>query len=571
MERRNNGMYRNQCLTMHQPWASLLVHGIKRIEGRSWPAPIRAYVESAISLLCGKSCILKAVFGSMLLVRFQNDATIKAMEDFYREIYAVNGITDLKFPQHYPVSRLLGCIEVVGCLRCEELACWKEVPEGLQVRLEGLTNFCWLCEEPQVGGFVLLNWLSQWRCAGYHGVYNLERKIYEAAVGGLVPVESPLPVKFQLPNPRDPFSLKPGSISVCFPDSKASEVEKSSSLNAAIAGACAAASQYSKKGQNLETNAFKNRHVVEHFTRPRQLNSNSLVVHKMAADEVGTLVCHNNEPSSHSEHEGTSNSHKQFSHAKLSHHPGPSSKVCNLFSSVIVNSYDLSKNFLTVCLDQVICGLGTDLSTEKGRGLGVLVTFNRALLGKWLWRFAWEPKQLWRRVVVGKYGLVRGDWGSGDVIGSHGCGLWKGIWLERVEFWDRVGFRMGYGMREAMVASYLGGGDVVVWDIHLRRSIQDWEVDQLELWGIYIGWVGVLVGEVERDFPWKSIWVSGVPSKISFFMWTVVLAAEGDGYVVELVWSSGRSLSATFVVIIASFFDVASLIFAAAVKGLRPA
>lgn len=34
--------------------------------------------------------------------------TIKAMEDFYREIYALNGITDLKFPEHYPVSRLLG-------------------------------------------------------------------------------------------------------------------------------------------------------------------------------------------------------------------------------------------------------------------------------------------------------------------------------------------------------------------------------------------------------------------------------------------------------------------------------
>lgn len=40
-------------------------------------------------------------------------ATIKAMEDFYREIYAVNGITDLKFPQQYPVSRLIGIQEVL--------------------------------------------------------------------------------------------------------------------------------------------------------------------------------------------------------------------------------------------------------------------------------------------------------------------------------------------------------------------------------------------------------------------------------------------------------------------------
>lgn len=34
--------------------------------------------------------------------------TIKAIEDFYREIYAVNGITELKFPENYPTSRLLG-------------------------------------------------------------------------------------------------------------------------------------------------------------------------------------------------------------------------------------------------------------------------------------------------------------------------------------------------------------------------------------------------------------------------------------------------------------------------------
>lgn len=27
---------KNVCLTMHQPWASLLVAGVKRVEGRSW-------------------------------------------------------------------------------------------------------------------------------------------------------------------------------------------------------------------------------------------------------------------------------------------------------------------------------------------------------------------------------------------------------------------------------------------------------------------------------------------------------------------------------------------------------
>ncbi|XP_065864073.1 uncharacterized protein [Euphorbia lathyris] len=88
----------SQCLTMHQPWASLLIYGIKRIEGRSWPAPIR-----------GRLWIHAAS-------KVPEEATIKAMEDFYREIYAVNGVTDIKFPEHYPVSRLLGCVEVVGRL-----------------------------------------------------------------------------------------------------------------------------------------------------------------------------------------------------------------------------------------------------------------------------------------------------------------------------------------------------------------------------------------------------------------------------------------------------------------------
>ncbi|KAL6960109.1 hypothetical protein U1Q18_015649 [Sarracenia purpurea var. burkii] len=217
---RGEGNYRNPCLTMHQPWASLLVHGIKRIEGRSWPSPIRGrlWIHAA-----GK---------------VPDPATIKAMEDFYREIYAVNGITDLKFPEHYPISRLLGCVEVVGCVKCEELVGWEEIPEG--VRLEGQTDYCWLCEQPQ-------KLIVPFEMRGYQGVYNLEKKIYEAAVRGLCPVKAPLPVKFPLPDPRDLFSLKPGSLATKLNDPGASKIEKPASLSAAIDGARAAATQFSKK------------------------------------------------------------------------------------------------------------------------------------------------------------------------------------------------------------------------------------------------------------------------------------------------------------------------------------
>ncbi|KAK3182921.1 hypothetical protein Dsin_030207 [Dipteronia sinensis] len=248
----------NPCLTMHQPWASLLVCGIKRIEGRSWPAPVtgRLWIHAASKI--------------------PEEATIKAMEDFYREIYAVNGVTDLNFPQYYPVSRLLGCVEVVGCVKCDELTSWEALPEG--VRLEGQTDFCWLCENPQVRTLPhcyimpfkystiteislsnqMQKLLVPFEMRGYQGVYNLEKKIYESAVRGLTPVKGPLPVKFPLPDARDPFSLKPGSIFVHLSENKSPTVEKSSTLTAAIGGARAAATQFNKKNQDIQTDSMQN-------------------------------------------------------------------------------------------------------------------------------------------------------------------------------------------------------------------------------------------------------------------------------------------------------------------------
>ncbi|KAH9625496.1 hypothetical protein KSS87_018355 [Heliosperma pusillum] len=230
MRRNNGGNYTNPCLTMHQPWASLLIHGIKRVEGRSWPSPIR-----------GRLWIHAAS-------KVPEPETIKAMEEFYKEIYAVNGISDLKFPENYPVSRLYfipyrislqkfllraGCVEVVGCITCDELQRWEEMPEG--VRLEGQTDYCWLCEQPQ-------KLIIPFEMRGRQGVYNLERKIYEAAVRGLRPMEAPYPIKFPLPDPKDSFSLKPGSLEPG--TSKASKLGISSSLSEAIAGARGAASQF---------------------------------------------------------------------------------------------------------------------------------------------------------------------------------------------------------------------------------------------------------------------------------------------------------------------------------------
>ncbi|KAL5218519.1 hypothetical protein ABZP36_019203 [Zizania latifolia] len=140
-----------------------------------------------------------------------------------------------------------GCVEVVGCVTSQELASWEHVPQS--VRLEALTDFCWLCENPQ-------KLVVPFEMRGYQGVYNLERRIYEGAVRGLSPVQGPLPVKFPLPDPSNTLSLKPGALK--FDPSKSSsalEKTKSPSVTAAIAGARAAATQYSRKDHNVATSS----------------------------------------------------------------------------------------------------------------------------------------------------------------------------------------------------------------------------------------------------------------------------------------------------------------------------
>lgn len=286
-----NCNYTNPCLTMHQPWASLLVHGIKRIEGRSWPASIRGrlWIHAA-----GK---------------VPENSTIQAMEEFYREIYAVDGITDVSFPEHYPVSRLLGCVEVVGCIRGEELASWEMVPEG--VRLEGQTDYCWLCEQPQ-------KLLIPFEMRGYQGIYNLERKIYEAAVRGLTPVQSPTPVRFPLPDPRDPFSLKPGSVSLRFPHSEARQVDKPKRLSEAISGARAAAEQFSNKGLKSATST-RSRSALEREKQP-VINTDDGNYHPEVLGSLGK------EKHGRNKHEGSS-VHNQVPSTDVGHCPQPPSKI----------------------------------------------------------------------------------------------------------------------------------------------------------------------------------------------------------------------------------------------------
>merc|ERR1712188_114285 len=87
------------CLSMHQPWASLLVHGIKKLEGRSWYTPHRGRLWIAST------------------VKVPEKEHIIHVEDQYR--YLV-GMENVEFPKTYASGALLGCVNLVDCVANEE-------------------------------------------------------------------------------------------------------------------------------------------------------------------------------------------------------------------------------------------------------------------------------------------------------------------------------------------------------------------------------------------------------------------------------------------------------------------
>ncbi|KAL5575498.1 hypothetical protein UlMin_017197 [Ulmus minor] len=62
-----------------------------------------------------------------------------------------------------------------------------------------------------------------------------------------------------------------------------------------------------------------------------------------------------------------------------------------------------------------------------GLGIGNLILRNKALLGKWLWRFPLEQHSLWAAVIRSKYGLDRNGWDTNRVTVGSFRNPWKFI------------------------------------------------------------------------------------------------------------------------------------------------
>ncbi|XP_014676538.1 PREDICTED: activating signal cointegrator 1-like [Priapulus caudatus] len=133
------------CMSMHQPWASLLIKGIKRDEGRTWYSAHRGRLWIAAG------------------VKEPSHDEIKSVE---RECSAnING--NVIFPEYYPTSCLLGCVDIDDVLPQEQYRV--QYKDG-----DSTSPYVFVCRNPQ-------ELLFKFPIKGQHKIYKLESHIHKAA------------------------------------------------------------------------------------------------------------------------------------------------------------------------------------------------------------------------------------------------------------------------------------------------------------------------------------------------------------------------------------------------------
>uniref|UniRef100_A0A3Q0KSC9 Activating signal cointegrator 1 n=1 Tax=Schistosoma mansoni TaxID=6183 RepID=A0A3Q0KSC9_SCHMA len=133
------------CLSLHQPWASLLVRGIKLEEGRTWYTPYRGCLWIAST------------------AHKTDPEEITEIENKYLKA----GVPKSDMPTSYPTSCLLGRVNIVDVITQEEYR--EKQPDGLSQ-----SSYVFICADPR-------ETLIKFPIRGKHKIYKLEKHMHIAA------------------------------------------------------------------------------------------------------------------------------------------------------------------------------------------------------------------------------------------------------------------------------------------------------------------------------------------------------------------------------------------------------
>ncbi|XP_060216840.1 uncharacterized protein LOC132644271 [Lycium barbarum] len=162
---------------------------------------------------------------------------------------------------------------------------------------------------------------------------------------------------------------------------------------------------------------------------------------------------------------------------------------------------------------------------EGGVGIRDMKMQNRSLMMKWLWKFATTDNMLWKEVISAKYG--KNSWMTNVVTIPYGCSVWRTIRNLWPLVINRSSFKVGNGLKvsfwddkwigheplkqlypdlytlclqqQATVAELWTGQG---WNLHLRRHLNDWEMERIAAFYSTVDQFNNLTGE--RDtMVWK--------------------------------------------------------------------
>eukprot|EP00927_Polykrikos_kofoidii_P033714 TRINITY_DN28541_c0_g1_i1.p1 TRINITY_DN28541_c0_g1~~TRINITY_DN28541_c0_g1_i1.p1 ORF type:complete len:320 (-),score=32.36 TRINITY_DN28541_c0_g1_i1:242-1201(-) len=165
------GVAPTTVLSLWQPLASFLAHGLQRIEGRGWSTKFRG----PLWIHAGSKQV--------------SPEDIAKWESLYREVHATDG-NNVKLPEAYPTSALVGLVEVVDVIAADEFRTWKTLSRG--VRQEGQSHGSGSLFLVQKHRKLLL----PLKMSGQHKLWRLDLKIAERIYPHLVSSEQSAPIDF---------------------------------------------------------------------------------------------------------------------------------------------------------------------------------------------------------------------------------------------------------------------------------------------------------------------------------------------------------------------------------------